>query len=84
MKTLVLKWCKSCEFEIRARHTEGFKNRIPDLISRWELNKGAQIEFQRLTEGVRKNQNIVTEKLLKFIYVLNILICFNYIHDMLK
>ena len=39
------------EFEIKARHIQGVDNRLPDLLSRWELNSKYRKEFLEIFVG---------------------------------
>ena len=39
------------EFEIRGHFIPGVENRLPDLLSRWDLSSGHRSEFIQRTEG---------------------------------
>lgn len=39
------------EFEIRAKHIKGVENRLPDLLSRWDLHQKYQTEFMEVFVG---------------------------------
>lgn len=39
------------EFEIRAQHISGINNRLPDLLSRWDLHPSYKAEFFKLFQG---------------------------------
>ena len=54
------------EFYIRAKHIAGVSNRLPDLLSRWDLSGKAQTEFHRITDGIVKHECTVQQKLLRF------------------
>ena len=58
----LLYWASLYEFEIRAKHIQGVNNRIPDLLSRWNLDIKARVEFLARTEGMRKAECKVTEE----------------------
>ena len=44
------------EFEIRAQHIPGVSNRLPNLLSRWDLNNKFQEEFFSLFRVKKKYQ----------------------------
>ncbi len=54
------------KFEIRARHIPGVTNRLPDLLSRWDLSTNAQQEFFKVTEGIQKCQCVVHDEHFRF------------------
>lgn len=53
------------QFEIKAIHLPGVQNRVPDLLSRWELDQGCRQEFLSLTDGTHE-QCFVDESLFRF------------------
>jgi hypothetical protein len=56
----------SLEFEIRARHLPGVTNRLPDLLSRWDLRGNVQSQFASLTKGIDTFEFTVCEDLFRF------------------
>ena len=51
---------------IKLVHKPGCDNRISDMLSRWHLGKEYEVAFMKETEGKRKTEKIVTNKLFKF------------------
>ena len=45
------------EFEIKAKHIEGVNNRLPDLLSRWELDAKYRREFLGIFVGTEVSIN---------------------------
>lgn len=54
------------DFEIKAVHIPGVSNRIPDLLSRWDLEPSARTEFEVRTEGFRVRERFVSSGLFRF------------------
>ena len=44
--------CAKGQFEVWAEHIPGVSNRLPDLLSRWDLGSGAPEAFRRQTKGL--------------------------------
>jgi hypothetical protein len=53
------------EFEVRAKHIPGVKNRIPDLLSRWEIVQSAAKQLAQI-QGAPRKAIQASEDLFKF------------------
>ena len=62
----ILWLCSTFQCEIRACHLEGSKNRIPDLLSRWDFSPRHKEEFLTLTCDTAVAEYKVSENLFKF------------------
>ena len=56
------------EFELRATHIAGVSNRIPDLLSRWELEPHAPGKFWELVSLSSPTETFITEDMFKFMH----------------
>ena len=54
------------EFEVKAVHLPGVSNRLPDLLSRWDLAKRFQEEFHQLTKDIITTEFIVDDDMFRF------------------
>ena len=54
------------EFEIRGNWISGISNRIPDALSRWDLNPSYREEFRRQVQGRQVKEIFVYEGLFEF------------------
>ena len=54
------------ECQIRVQHIRGEENRLPDLLSRWELSPRYSEEFFARTQGLHLKEIFVYEGLFKF------------------
>jgi hypothetical protein len=59
-------WAAVFEFEIKGVHIEGDRNVSPDLLSRWDLQPRARLEFHELTRGRACEEVTVAESLFQF------------------
>ena len=53
------------EFEVRGVHIPGITNRLPDLLSRWDV-VGNRVRFAELTKGEKVDFVSVSDKLFRF------------------
>lgn len=58
--------CAILECEIRAVHISGVENRIPDLLSRWNIAESYQSEFLSLTSHLKLFETFADENLFRF------------------
>ncbi len=56
------------EFEVRGVHISGISNRIPDALSRWEMNHKYQIEFEQLVGEEPVYESFVYPGLFNFLH----------------
>ncbi len=56
----------SHEFELKAVHLPGIENRIPDLLSRWDLHPRCEAEFSKLARGDWE-ECVVDDQLFRFL-----------------
>ena len=55
------------EFEVRAVHLAGASNRLPDLLSRWEVYEN-RAEFWERTDGYKLVEHHVSSSLFRFLH----------------
>ena len=53
-------------FEIKSRHILGCENRLPDLLSRWDLHTKFQLEFRKRTNNMTLFRDFIEPKLFDF------------------
>lgn len=53
-------------FEIKSRHILGCENRLPDLLSRWDLDIKFQLEFRERTKNMTLFRDFIEPKLFDF------------------
>ena len=58
--------CAQAQFEVWAEHIPGISNRLPDLLSRWDLGAGAADAFRKQTRGLRMREVRVHEEYFDF------------------
>ena len=56
------------EFEIRAVHIAGVDNRIPDGLSRWDMDEMQKGRFMQLVEGLETKEVFVYDGLFEFMH----------------
>ena len=54
------------ELEIRAVHLAGVTNRLPDLLSRWDLSERVRAEFRNRTSHLVTSRCHVSKSMFKF------------------
>ena len=54
------------ECQVRMQHIRGEENRLPDLLSRWDLDPKYREEFRLRTEGQQTQETYVYESLFNF------------------
>ena len=58
--------CAQGDFEVWAEHIFGVNNRLPDLLSRWNLGAGSRESFYQETQGLGFREVTVCEDFFKF------------------
>lgn len=53
-------------FEMKLVHVAGVSNRLPDLLSRWDIDSSAKSKFEKDTAGMLIKEMVVTESMFKF------------------
>ncbi len=63
------------DFDIRATQISGISNKVPDILSRWDLDSTCRNEFNKITYNVHKVECKVGANLFHFYMIGNLLIC---------
>ncbi|CAG2211665.1 unnamed protein product [Mytilus edulis] len=56
-------------FELKAKHISGCDNRLPDLLSRWDLDYKFQLDFYERTKGMSLFRDLISKELFQFEHI---------------